>query len=395
MKKIAFVLFLIGVVACEKENIEKGVPVLTVEVEPNAVSRNEMKWIYISEPGGKLIDSDIVHAGSFTLNGDVVPELIDITVYTIQEFTGFKNHFLVTMRDVPSNRTMYFRKQPLFNPALVAGTANFEISNWHRMEFSGSSFFVSSGSPAFNFPSPPVIIEGSVAKGAVNMFADVSDLLIVGRRNGQRVYQRAENVSPGSLVKFDLEEFTPIDYRVSLSHTTTSGLVQGFKGNLRYVIGTPGYDLGSSVPTLPYIDGYDYYETVASHYDGQTTTYHKVGPRPTSIVFPQHKGNVISMGLLDFRYSTDVSYSYYAATFSAMTHPVQWQIIGGSPNFKIKFLPPELKQSFPSISLSYQFIELRNYLDGYSYEEQIEEFLDPSKAPKYFEQFRVTQFRGN
>ena len=174
MKQIAFLLSLTFVVACYKESIEKGVPVLTVEVEPNAVRRNEMKWIYISEPGGDLIDSDIVHAGSFTLNGDAVPEVVDITVYTIQEFTGFKNHFLVTMRDVPSNRTMYFRQQPLFNPALVTGAANFEISNWHRMEFSGSSFFVSSGSPTFNFPSPPVIIEGNVAKGAVNMFATVS-----------------------------------------------------------------------------------------------------------------------------------------------------------------------------------------------------------------------------
>ena len=48
MKQIAFLLSLTFVVACDKESIEKGVPVLTVEVEPNAVRRNEMKWIYIS-----------------------------------------------------------------------------------------------------------------------------------------------------------------------------------------------------------------------------------------------------------------------------------------------------------------------------------------------------------
>jgi hypothetical protein len=386
----------IFLVSCDDEKDEnKGFPVLTVEVETNALHQGEMKWIYISEPGGPGLDSDILHVGTFTLNAEVIPETVDVTIYSIAEFAGFKQHSLITVRDVAVNQTFHFRKADAPTGNIVSGIANFEISNWDDLEL-GNNFFASPGSSnGFGFPSF-VTIKNSIARGSVRLFKDVADVLFVARRDQQRVYTWAPNVTPNSSIKLDLENFTPIDYRLSLPLNFTSGSVAGFKQNLRFHLGTIGYESGYPGPTLGYIDGFDYYETFAGIYQmAYSVNYFKLGLRPSSIVFPQHKGRTVNGSISNFDYSSEPSYNYYAAHFTGTTHSVNWEVIGSSPDFKITFLPQQLKESFPSFELSElfsSFVETRIYLDGYTYTDFVQHYLDRSKRPKFYEFYQIMDF---
>jgi hypothetical protein len=382
--------------ACDEEKDEnKGFSVLTVDVEMNALQRGDMKWIYISEPGGRILDSDIVHVGTFTLNAEVIPETVDVTIYSIVEFGGFKQHSLITIREVAANQTFHFRKPNAATGNVISGVANFEISNCDPFE-PVNNFVASAGSSnGFSFP-PFITINNGVARGSVRLFTELADVLFVARRDQQRVYTWAQNVGPNSVIKLDLDNFTPIDYRLSLPQNFTSGFVAGYKQNLKFHIGSIGYELGYPGPTLGYIDGFDYYETFAGIYQAAYhVNYFKMGSRPSSIVFPLHKGKVVNSSISNFDYFSETSHDYYAANFSGTSQPISWEVIGPSPDFKITFLPKELRESFPSFDLSQLFnhhAESRIYVDGYGYRNFVDSYLDRSKAPKFYEFYQILDF---
>jgi hypothetical protein len=391
-RAIFLVALLLVTLACEEKPENPGLPVLTVEVETNAFSRNKMKWIYISEPGGKILDGEIVHAGTFTLNAAVVPEYVDVTIYTITDFGGQRSHDLVTVRNIPKGQTMKFnREMPVMQ--LSTGRMSFEISNWNLGNAWSNNFFASPGATSNIFFPELVGLVGNKLLGTVRLFSENANVLFVLNRDNRRLHHWATGVKPNDQVKLDIENFAPFDQYVSLPNKANSGQAWGYKGTSKYHFGNIAYEPDRPGPSLGYLHGFDQYETIVANSSvGLYMNYVKKGSLPESVSFPAHAGTFASASLSKVSYQSAVAYDYYSAFFIGWTIPLRWQVIGGDGEFRITEFPKELKESFKDFAthdVRFDNFELRKRLDGYTYDQFIFDFLNGNAAPQQYEFYQI------
>jgi hypothetical protein len=381
--------------ACDEHEKDPGLPVLTVEMERNAFPREEQKWIYISDADGKLLDSDMIHAGTFTLNHESVPDVVDVTIYTIHDFEQVRTHELITYLRVPTNKTFKIKKPlPVFFQQPI-GAIKFEIANYAG-DPSLSYFFISNGGIGINLFPFNTTFENTTVKGFYFMGTSEADLLFTNIRNGQRVYSWARGVHLNDVIQLDHQNFTPCEHTLQLPYSSF-GNVMGMINGASYNLGstyTPPYQSNS---VLTYIDGFDYYLTEANSYAFQRLYhYTKSGDPPLSLTMPEYNGHVRNTSITDFDYYETADYSYRVARWFVQNHPLQWQVVGDEGPMQIKFFPRELKESFPDIDppkFFYSGQTLYKRLDGRTYFDYLDETMGVVEPPKFYEYFSVDLYQ--
>jgi len=398
MKRATLLLCCISLFAsCDENDPEdSGVPVMTVEVDRNAFPRDQVRWIYISDANGDVLDAEVVRAGKFTLNAEYLPEQVDVTIYSILNIDNTKTHMLETFKRVPVSKILKVKKlqNPNTIPPQVIGSVSFEIDNY---QFDGSSgnLTISNGAFPFNFSPFLVSYENLTMRGFYSLAAGKTNLLFVTPRNGLRAYYWAKNVKAGDALVLDHQNFTDCEYTIGLPYDMY-GQALGILNDSLYFIGSTETLPALGQNALSYVDGFDYYSTSLSRYvNGRYCNYTKIGDKVQSIEFPNFQGYLTNTSFENFSYTETESYTYRTSMWTYPGKTIQWLVYGDENPLQVKFLPKQLKESFPNLILggfTFSGQTLYKHVDDFTYSDLVDARLGVTESSPFHEYYLVNSF---
>jgi hypothetical protein len=206
------------------------------------------------------------------------------------------------------------------------------------------------------------------------------------------VYHWVPDVSPNDFVLLDVADFTPYEHTLDLPNEYAMGSVVGHKNGLQYFLGHQYMNFSTGKFSLGYVDGFDYYSTQVSLFSVlNPVMYFKAGTRAESIDLTEDDGVLYNRTMGNFQYMGDPA-AQYAVTFTAQGKSINWDVISGESSFSVRFVPDELKESFPGIGLGdfrFLFMDMKRCLDGRTYDQLVDEYFKVTEAPEFFEYYQV------
>ncbi|CAD5252766.1 MULTISPECIES: hypothetical protein [unclassified Imperialibacter] len=296
--------------SCERES--EGLSLLTIMVEENAINEGQERWVYISEPSGKVLDSHKCKNGEvFELKGPVALEAIDVTVF-IPSSSGSGVASAVTYLGVISGRTWTLKAQSQSEAPEVIGTATIEIVNYHESMPPDESIKFSPGASGWPLNDRSVTEAGLLA--TVNMYKDPQELLMTGFRGGQRVYLKVAAMVPNENLVIDFDSFQEYDQIIEVpAEFNEDGRTIGFYGDGRGYLLSDAYDsyLYGTETSLGYIQGFDSYSTKFNEFYGPSfITYYKLGEPALNVEFPSFTLSIVDRTTNGFSFDASFDYTY-------------------------------------------------------------------------------------
>lgn len=406
---LAFILFLL-VSGCQED--EERVELLTLTFEPNYFSQFDgnpvSRWVLLSDGSGSTLDYKEIKGDETELkfSGRSV-EKLSLTFFTYSFFKGHslgdrKQFSVNTKMDLIPGQVISFRNpDPRESTPIpeVIDRSSFTITSYSDTNNAFEAFHISDGFfccyntldyTTINYQPPTFVAD-------IRLRENPADILIVSYHNGLPVYKWINDIEPGNEVTVDFSSFE-VSNLIPINKPVGRGSVRSIvnpnyigdisRGHILSSFNNRMVSLSSATnPTyaLGYLEGFDTYFTEVSEKGyccetGTDVSYRKLGSIPSSINLPNNSFQLNGTMITNFSYSFTNDYTYKEAYFENEESPtlgITWSVLApkGTKIVTPK-LPRELIKLYPEMGnevIHFSFIEFRQHLDGYTYQDMLED----------------------
>lgn len=330
-------------------------------------------WIIIHNSNGELLDYRAFEKNDFLefkTKSPLLTDKISVSVFSVYESYGKKNHFIKTTTAVDKGIVWDFEQEPIIEPITSSsiGSFDFKLTNFPKTELLN----ISNKGGDINGSLSGVGAGGSwtYSGSDFTLYENNDYLFTIAQGTSDSKYYYAENLNDGDVITVEYNQFIPFDSYLSINLPPDSSyflLLLGFEDDQNYTLGD-GYVLSKIFPfdnnsinqnplRVGYLNNLDRYITTFDVYlEGYTYNYKKYGAKPNEIVIPEDPTFSIGDNSLEnFRFSTSLDFNQYTSIWSNNTEEVSsnWYVESGSNSYhKIGKIPEELVQKYPDFNIN-------------------------------------------
>jgi hypothetical protein len=376
---------------------------LTVNIDPGYFLNDTDVWIFISDKRGTTLDVRQATDSTRVRFSGIPRSTVTLTIFMRIALTSggdgtvFNSFGLNSYQGISSGSTIHLKQGTNNNtgsPPDVIGSAPFTLQGYDDADHPEESLIITDGiaSPFTVLDYSSTEYDGATFSSQLNLREDPSDILLATYRDDLPVYQWLNAVKPGveEMVSFDSflpMETIPINKQVYLGEVKT---MQGTDFSVGYIFSSmySRYISKSSnlqeLPKLGYLDGFEKYfvHAVLNPFHAPTNVYYtKAGTVPSSITFPDYTYSVNNDNLYGLSVTFSNTHSYKLAYFiqSNSEMQVHWSLhASDTEDFRAPALPGEIMKRYPMLTvegLKLQFARYTHRLDGYTYEDYLDDHL--------------------
>jgi hypothetical protein len=361
--------------------------VLKIDATEYALLSGTEAWLFIVDNAGSILETKQLLGGEI-LNFTAATNSDSITLVKVSHYEP--DHVDILMYGgIKRGTTLKFAFADGSIPQMPAftGNASIKVNNYPTI---GNNPLVIA-SPDVNYRETP---NAGLVNASFPIYGDKTSILLSAFRNdGVPVYKLIEEVSANQVVEADFSSFSTYPFTIQVpEEDNLNYLLSGYDSAWEYygtAFSSHQWFNGSASPAvMGYLPGYSGYYTVVKsvlpvdHYVAVSYTKRGTIPDASKLELPSFAYSIINASVKSPQFSIDRGYDYMHATwgYSPVGSTQVFCHIYTPPNFhpKLTTLPSEILAKYPQLDLDkliFASCDFTEYLNGYTYEQTIIDFL--------------------